>query len=96
MSVPIAEAKFIDRIGFPTVAIHAQAMQRWQPNLATVSTMHYSESVQLFSVDQSYHRFLAVVDVARITTSRINPMVSGFRKSLRNTLLHADAIVTDS
>ena len=34
--------------------------------------MHYSATVQLSSVDQPHHRFLAVVDVTRITTSRDN------------------------
>ena len=32
--------------------------------------MHYSATLQLFPVDQPHHRFLAVVDVVRITTRR--------------------------
>ena len=70
MTVPIASAKFVDSVGFFTEATHTQERKCWQSALATVSTMHYSATVQLFAVDKPHQRFLAVVDVARITTSR--------------------------
>ena len=70
MSVPITASKRIHGIGFSTEAVHTHARMYGQSVLATVPTMHYSASVQLFSVDQPHHRFLAVVDVAQITASR--------------------------
>ena len=70
VSVLITAPKFVHGIGFSTESIYTQARKCGQSVLATVSTMHYSASVQLFSIDQPHNRFLAVVDVARVTTSR--------------------------
>ena len=42
--------------------------------------MNYSATVQLFSVDKPHHRFPAVVDVARITTSRDHTYDVRFQK----------------
>ena len=66
----IASENIVDSIGFFTEAIQAEERKRWQIVFANVSAMHYSATVQLFSVDMLHQRFLAVVDVARITTSR--------------------------
>ena len=96
MPYTIVFAIFVHGIGFFTEAIHTQARKCLQSLFATVPTMHYSATVQLFSVDKPHQRFLAVVDVVQITTSRNKFMVSGLRKSLRNTLSHTDMIVTDS
>ena len=68
MFVPEATEKFVNFIGFFTAAIHTETRKCWQSVLETVSTIHYSATVQLFSVNKPHHRFLAVVDV-RITTS---------------------------
>ena len=70
MPVPVAAAKFVHGISFFTEAIHNQARMCWQSVLAKVSTVHYSATVQLFSAHKPHQNLLAVIDVARITTSR--------------------------
>ena len=42
--------------------------------------MHYLATVQLFAVDKPHKRFLAVVDVARITTSMNQSYGARFQK----------------
>ena len=44
--------------------------------------MHCSATVQLFFVDQPNHRFLALVDFARITTSRVRSYGVRLQKEL--------------
>ena len=44
-------------------AINAQEWKCWQSLFANVSTMHYSATVQVFSVEKPHQRFLSVVDV---------------------------------
>ena len=69
----------------------------WQTVLASITTVQYPEfPVNHFLVDQPHQSFLTLIDIVAVSALGKRPMVSVLRKLLRNTLLHADAILMAS
>ena len=64
--------------------------------LATVATAHYFYTVPQINTQQPHHRLLTVVLVTGVPYSSNKAYSIGLQKSLRRTLLHADAIIIDS